>query len=253
MTPLVTGNAICKRYFQRRGYKFSMSNTPDLKGSSFTLSVLHLPDGDINNSIEFLKEKVTQAPAFFAHAPVVINISQVKEDIDFNELKKGLSKTGIVPVGITGSNDKKTQNLATNAGFAVMTASKSHKPKPAAPQAPVQVQAEMTPTKVITTPIRSGQQIYAKNCDLVVMNNVSAGAEVIADGSIHIYGSLRGRAIAGANGLKEARIYCHDLQAEIVSIAGNYWLSDQITSEYWQKKVMLSLADETLHFEIFTV
>ncbi len=229
-----------------------MSNTPDLKGSSFTLSVLHLPDSDINNSIEFLKEKVAQAPAFFAHAPVVINISQVKEEIDFNELKAGLSKTGIVPVGITGSNDKNTQNRATEAGFAIMTASKSHKPKPV-PQTPVQLPAEMTPTKVITTPIRSGQQIYAKNCDLVVMNNVSAGAEVIADGSIHIYGSLRGRAIAGANGLKEARIYCHDLQAEIVSIAGNYWLSDQITSEYWQKKVMLSLAGETLHFEIFTV
>ncbi|MDC0611554.1 septum site-determining protein MinC [Vibrio sp.] len=219
-----------------------MSNTPDLKGSSFTLSVLHLPDGDINSSIEFLKEKVEQAPAFFANAPVVINIAQVKRDIDFAELKNGISKSGMVPVGITGTKDKRTQTLASEAGFAVMTASKS----------PQQAPQQMTPTKVVTTPIRSGQQIYAKDCDLVVMNNVSAGAEVIADGSIHIYGSLRGRAIAGASGLQEARIYCHDLQAELVSIAGNYWLSDQITSEYWQKKVMLSLAGETLHFEIFT-
>lgn len=228
-----------------------MSNTPDLKGSSFTLSVLHLPDSDINNSIEFLKEKVSQAPAFFAHAPVVINISQVKDEIDFTELKKGIATTGLVPVGITGSGDKQTQARATEAGFAVMATSKPSKAKPS-PSMAAPAPAQMTPTKVVTTPIRSGQQIYAKNCDLVVTNNVSAGAEVIADGSIHIYGSLRGRAIAGASGLQEARIYCHDLQAELVSIAGNYWLSDQITSEYWQKKVMLSLANETLHFEIFT-
>jgi len=219
-----------------------MSHTPDLKGSSFTLSVLHLPDSDMNSSIEFLKEKVLKAPSFFAHAPVVINISQVKENIDFNKLKLGISESGMVPVGITGTKDKHTQNLATEAGFAIMTASKS----------PQQTPVEIIPTKVITTPVRSGQQIYAKNSDLVIMNNVSAGAEVIADGSIHIYGSLRGRAIAGASGLQEARIYCHDLQAELASIAGNYWLSDQITSEYWQKKVMLSLAGETLHFEIFT-
>ncbi|MCE0492905.1 septum site-determining protein MinC [Vibrio salinus] len=228
-----------------------MSNTPDLKGSSFTLSVLHLTDSDINSSIEFLKEKVAQAPAFFAHAPVVINISQVSEDIDFSQLKKGLSQTGIVPVGVTGSKNKETQSRASEAGFAVMTDSQPSKIK-SAPSSNQPKSTPMTPTKVISHPIRSGQQIYAKNCDLVVLNNVSAGAEVIADGSIHIYGSLRGRAIAGASGLQEARIYCHDLQAELVSIAGNYWLSDQITSEYWHKKVMLSLANETLHFEIFT-
>ncbi|MBN8124779.1 septum site-determining protein MinC, partial [Vibrio vulnificus] len=86
--------------------------------------------------------------------------------------------------------------------------------------------------------------------DLVILNHVSPGAEVIADGSIHIHGTLRGRAIAGASGQKEARIICHDLQAELVSIAGNYWLSEQIESEFWQKKVMLSMTEESLHFEL---
>lgn len=220
-----------------------MSNTPDLKGSSFTLSVLHLCDNEVANSIEFLKEKVTQAPAFFASAPVVINIAKVMGEIDFIMLKQGISEAGMIPVGVTGCKDKRSQNLASEAGFAVMSASKS----------PAQAPAKMAPTKVVRTPIRSGQQVYAKDGDLVILNHVSAGAEVIADGSIHVYGTLRGRAIAGASGQAEARIICHDLQAELVSIAGNYWLSDQIESEFWQKKVMLSMVDDSLHFETLTI
>ncbi|CAH8194517.1 septum site-determining protein MinC [Vibrio aestuarianus] len=220
-----------------------MSNTPDLKGSSFTLSVLHLCDNEVANTIEFLKEKVTQAPAFFASAPVVINIAKVMGEIDFIMLKQGISEAGMIPVGVTGCKDKRSQNLASEAGFAVMSASKS----------PAQAPAKMAPTKVVRTPIRSGQQVYAKDGDLVILNHVSAGAEVIADGSIHVYGTLRGRAIAGASGQTEARIICHDLQAELVSIAGNYWLSDQIESEFWQKKVMLSMVDDSLHFETLTI
>src|SRR5690606_23138843 len=123
----------------------------------------------------------------------------------------------------------------------------------AASKSPSQAPAQIAPTKVIRTPIRSGQQVYAKDSDLVILNHVSAGAEVIADGSIHIHGSLRGRAIAGASGQTEAKIICHDLQAELVSIAGNYWLSDQIESEFWQKKVMLSMVDDSLHFETLTI
>ncbi|MCS0350303.1 septum site-determining protein MinC [Vibrio ordalii] len=220
-----------------------MSNTPDLKGSSFTLSVLHLCDSEVANTVEFLKEKVAQAPAFFASAPVVINIAKVIGDIDFAILKQGITEAGMIPVGVTGCRDKRSQNLASEAGFAVMAASKS----------PSQAPAQIAPTKVIRTPIRSGQQVYAKDSDLVILNHVSAGAEVIADGSIHIHGSLRGRAIAGASGQTEAKIICHDLQAELVSIAGNYWLSDQIESEFWQKKVMLSMVDGSLHFETLTI
>ncbi|MBD1565079.1 septum site-determining protein MinC [Vibrio sp. SA48] len=220
-----------------------MSNTPDLKGSSFTLSVLHLCDNEVANTIEFLKEKVTQAPAFFASAPVVINIAKVMGELDFIMLKQGISEAGMIPVGVTGCKDKRSQNLASEAGFAVMNASKS----------PAQAPAKMAPNKVVRTPIRSGQQVYAKDGDLVILNHVSAGAEVIADGSIHVYGTLRGRAIAGAGGQTEARIICHDLQAELVSIAGNYWLSDQIESEFWQKKVMLSMVDDSLHFETLTI
>lgn len=211
-----------------------MTQSPDLKGSSFTLSVLHLFNNDIAETLAYLDEKVAKAPSFFTSAPVVLNIAKVEGDIDFTALKQGILNIGMIPVGVTGSKDKRTQNLAKEAGLAVMSAAKS----------PAQAPAEIEPVKVINTPVRSGQQIYAKNGDLVVLNHISAGAEVIADGSIHIHGTLRGRAIAGASGQKAAKIICDDLQAELVSIAGNYWLSDQIQDEFWQKKVMLSLQSD---------
>ncbi|MGL4381259.1 MAG: septum site-determining protein MinC [Vibrio sp.] len=220
-----------------------MSKTPDLKGSSFTLSVLHLSDHQIAHTVQFLQEKVAQAPAFFANAPVVINVAKVTADLDYPALKQGITDAGLIPVGITGCKDKRSQNLAAAAGFAVMSATNS------AIQAPI----ELTPTKVVSTPVRSGQQIYAKDSDLVILSHVSAGAEVIADGSIHIYGTLRGRAIAGASGQTAARIICHDLQAELISIAGHYWLSDQIEGQFWQQKVMLSMTDESLHLEMLTI
>ncbi|MFA0122884.1 septum site-determining protein MinC, partial [Vibrio sp. 10N.261.48.A2] len=144
---------------------------------------------------------------------------------------------------VAGCSDKRMQNLAKEAGFAVMTASKS----------PSQAPAKMAPIKVARTPIRSGQQVYAKDGDLLILSHVSAGAEVIADGSIHIHGTLRGRAIAGASGQTEAKIICNDLQAELVSIAGNYWLSDQIESEYWQKKTMFSMANDVLHVDVLAI
>ncbi|MGF1749729.1 septum site-determining protein MinC [Vibrio cionasavignyae] len=220
-----------------------MSPSPDLKGSSFTLSVLHLSDNDVSKAVHFLQEKVKQAPTFFAAAPVVLNISQVHDDIQFLDLKLGIEEAGMIPVGVTGCKDKRTQNLASDAGFAIMTASKT----------PAKAPAKMEPTKIIRTPVRSGQQVYAKNGDLVILSHVSAGAEVIADGTIHIHGTLRGRAIAGASGSTDAKILCHDLQAELVSIAGNYWLSDQIESEYWGKKVMFGMTDDSLRFDILTI
>ncbi len=220
-----------------------MANAPDLKGSSFTLSVLHLSDNLIKPTLDYLEKKIAKSPSFFASAPVVINIAKVEGDIDFSALKRGILSIGMIPVGVTGSKDKRTENRASEAGFAIMLSSKSH----------IQAPSEIVPTKIIHTPIRSGQQVYARDCDLVILNHVNAGAEVIADGSIHIHGTLRGRAIAGASGQTDAKIICQDLQAELLSIAGNYWLSDQIEPEYWQKKIMLTMQDNCLHFKALNI
>ncbi len=220
-----------------------MSTATALKGSSFTLSVLHLSDNKVANIVDFVKEKVTRAPAFFSGAPVVINISKVEQDIDFSSLRQGIQTAGLIPVGVTGCKNKRTQDLAAAAGFAIMSASNT----------PLQAPVEPAPVKIIRHPVRSGQQVYAKNGDLVVLNHVSAGAEVIADGSIHVYGTLRGRAIAGASGQKTAHVLCQDLQAELVSIAGNYWLSEQIPSEFWQKKAIISMVNNALDIEIIEI
>jgi septum site-determining protein MinC len=78
----------------------------------------------------------------------------------------------------------------------------------------------------VTQPVRSGQQVYAKDADLIILASVGTGAELLADGHIHVYGTLRGRALAGIQGDEQARIFCSQLQAELVSIAGQYRMPD---------------------------
>ena len=90
-------------------------------------------------------------------------------------------------------------------------------------------------------PVRSGQRVYAKGRDLIVRAAIGAGAEVIADGSVHIYAPLRGRALAGAQGDANARIYCLDFQAELVAIAGQYKVFEEIPAEFRGKPVQISL------------
>jgi septum site-determining protein MinC len=98
----------------------------------------------------------------------------------------------------------------------------------------------------VTQPVRSGTQIYVRGGDLVVTAPVSPGAEIMADGNIHVYGVLRGRALAGASGDVEARIFCSRLEAELVSIAGHYLVSDQLPPEQRGSPVQIALVDDRL-------
>ena len=98
----------------------------------------------------------------------------------------------------------------------------------------------------MTQPVRSGTQIYARGADLVVTAAVSPGAEIIADGNIHVYGALRGRALAGAAGDVDARIFCSRLEAELVSIAGHYLVSEQLPPEQQGFPVQIALVDGRL-------
>jgi septum site-determining protein MinC len=101
-------------------------------------------------------------------------------------------------------------------------------------------------SKIVTTPIRSGQQVYAPGGDLIIMASVSAGAEVLADGNIHIYGALRGRALAGVLGDTSARIFCQSLEAELVSIAGNFKVDEDLRKDHWKTAAQVSLDEQTL-------
>ncbi|OAT38885.1 septum site-determining protein MinC [Proteus myxofaciens] len=236
-----------------------MSNTPiELKGSNFTLSVLHLNDGAPKVIRQAISEKIAQAPQFLKNAPVVINVSAIADqDIDFKKLRRIVEDAGLRVVGISGSSDAKQKEAIIAAQLPILNEGKITKPATSANsaqsdndttnnEAPAVVRQN---TKIIHTPVRSGQRIYAQNSDLIVTSNVSAGAELIADGNVHVYGILRGRVLAGASGDVESHIFCTHLSAELVSIAGQYWLSDQIPTDFVGKSVQLSLQENELTIE----
>ncbi|WP_333627988.1 septum site-determining protein MinC, partial [Stenotrophomonas cyclobalanopsidis] len=119
-------------------------------------------------------------------------------------------------------------------------------PAPVAPMGNAADAAAPQPGRMQLGNVRSGQQLYAENCDLTVMATVGAGAEVIADGSIHIYGTLRGRALAGAQGNTAARIFCRDFHAELVAIAGHYKVLDDVPDNLRGKAVQVWLEQDQI-------
>ncbi len=106
--------------------------------------------------------------------------------------------------------------------------------------------------KIISTPVRSGQQIYAAGGDLIVLAPVSAGAELLADGNIHVYGPLRGRALAGVKGNTEARVFCQSQEAELISIAGCFMVDEDLRSDHWKQAVQVTLNNEKLKIQSLT-
>ncbi len=223
----------------------------ELKGSTFTLSVLHLTDTDPQQIRELLEAKVAQAPQFFNFAPLVVNVERLEQTPDFDALKETIEREDFVLVGVSGARDEATKVAAKAAGLAVMTAGKvvaTPTPEPVI-ENPKADEPPVTSTRVHHGNVRSGQQIYAAGGSLVIIGTVGNGAEVIADDSIHIYGSLRGRALAGARGNTQARIYCQGLDPELVSIAGTYQLSDALPAEMTEQDVHIRLEQDKLIFE----
>lgn len=221
----------------------------ELKGSLFPLSVLHCTDLSISTLEPLLSAKLAQAPGFFYQAPIVLNLQDCEQIPDFIAIKNLFSTLKLVLVGVTGASAN-VKAAAQQAGLAALQAGKAATDKnntEATPCPPVSVaEPLMMDSKIVEQTVRSGQQIYAKGADLIIKGAVGAGAEVIADGNIHIYGSLRGKAIAGANGDTSKRIYCFNMKAELVSVAGNYWLSDSLQGELWGKAACIKLQDDTL-------
>lgn len=216
-----------------------------------------------------MRERVERAPKLFGRAPVIIDfggLAQMPDLATAKALLEGLRAAGVLPVGLSYGT-RETEQLAERLGLPLLAKFRAqYEPIPAtAPAAPVagasapsarreSVAAEAAPTKTPTkvaasgspglmqkTPVRSGQQLYAENRDLTVLSTVGAGAEVIADGSIHIYGALRGRALAGAQGNTDARIFCQQFHAELVAIAGHYKVLDDVPKELRGKPVQVWL------------
>ena len=225
-----------------------------LKGSLFTLSVLQLLDPDPRKLDRELGEKIRLAPKFFHYAPVVMDLSKLDSQnsqglVDFEAFKQVIRAHKLVPVGIRGGSVE-AHRAAQEAGFAVMIepGNQNERSQPSLANKKT-VTCETTPpsandqpkeipnsnrkmgTTLITSPIRSGQQVYAQGGDLVVVSSVSPGAELLADGNIHVYGTLRGRALAGINGDVKARVFCHKLQADLVAIAGHYKVFEDVRAD----------------------
>lgn len=164
-----------------------------------------------------------QAPKMFANATMLIDMHSYNpiEKIDFTELSAMCKSHGIAVIGVTNSPESMLQELQ-DAGICIIPKASNNGPKDK------QKPYNNKQTKTVTQSVRSGQQIYAKEQDLLVLGNVSSGAEVIADGNIYIYGTLTGRAIAGASGRTDSRIIVTDFCAQLISIAGVYQVIDTV-------------------------
>ncbi len=230
-----------------------------LKGSVVTTVLLEIQILSLEGIIAQLKDKIERVPHFFDQAPIIIDLSKMKQNIPpldvFELLVNSLTDLGLGVIGWRCNQENKP-NWFSKAKVPLLPASKNwHIPvldsmqDRVGPNVVVKtvVGERLTPqlTKIITKPIRSGQQVYAQK-DLIILTQVSAGAEVLADGNIHVYGALRGRALAGVRGDIEARIFCKSMEAELVSIAGNFMLSDALQKIVWKEPAQVLLINDNL-------
>lgn len=249
-----------KRREQRK-----LSNVIELKAGTFTLPVLRLIHYRLDEIRDALAGKVRQAPEMFRNAPIAIDVDALEDEVqgsDFEDLIGAIGALGVHVVGIRGASAAQ-EEAARAAGLAVLSESRSTAKEANTPKAQAQRHetavagehfSQTAPSTARVTsllvdkPVRSGQRIYA-NGDLIVLATVSAGAEIIADGNIHVYGSLRGRALAGVQGDLSARIFCTDLQAELVSISGQYQISDAMAPALRGKPAQIYLSGDSLCIE----
>ncbi len=237
----------------------------DLKSASLTLVAFVLKTGNIQALGQAMTERFGDTPDFFSRDPVVIDITHLASldaDIAFPALIELLQSFKLNPVAVRGGTVKQVA-AALEAGLGEAPDSQ---PAPArvetvvqevirevVREVPVEVQVEVpvaAATMIVDKPLRSGQQVYAKGCDLIVTAAVNHGAEVIADGSIHIYAPLRGKAVAGAKGNAQARIFAMAMEPELLSIAGTYRTTDTpLPANVRGKPAQIRLDGERLVFE----
>ncbi|OQY17846.1 MAG: septum site-determining protein MinC [Desulfobacteraceae bacterium 4572_35.1] len=207
----------------------------ELKGRSQNIITLHILETDNEILIAQLKEQLSRSASFFSNTPVVLELSAIAERndvVDFELLVSTLKQLGLVPIGIQDGNELQQQaarRAHLNPLEIASAPGQSSSPKKTISQT----------TRVITSPVRSGQRITAPG-DLVIFSSVNSGAEVLAEGSIHIYGALCGRALAGGMDNLEARLFCLQFNPELFAIAGHYLVNDDIAKEKLGKTALVS-------------
>lgn len=237
----------------------------ELKIGQVGIANLRIRSLDVPRLVQEMHERVTRAPKMFARAAVVLDfggLSQVPDLPTAQALINGLRKAGVLPVALAYGTSA-TEQLAEQLGLPLLAKfraqyerdeasapapapARRQAPAPAPAPAPAAAAGNAENGKMHHATVRSGQQLYAHNGDLTVLSTVGAGAEVISDGSIHIYGTLRGRALAGAQGNENARIFCREFHAELVAIAGRYKVLDDVPSQLRGKAVQVWLEHDQI-------
>ena len=235
----------------------------ELKIGQVGIANLRVRTLDVAQLAAEMRDRVQRAPKLFERAAVILDFGGLVRTPDVGTaraLVDGLREAGVLPVALAyGTREIEELSVALGlpllakfraqyerAGEAPESAPPSRaaaKPQATAPEPRAAASASATgaPGLMQATPVRSGQQVYAENCDLTVLSTVGAGAETIADGSIHIYGALRGRALAGAQGNEKARIFCREFHAELVAVAGHYKVLEDIPKDLRGKAVQVWL------------
>lgn len=246
----------------------------ELKIGQVGIANLRIRSLDVDKLKLEMQERVARAPKLFERAAVILDfggLTQCPDAKTVNALIDALKAAGVLPVAIAYGTSA-IEELSVQVGLPLLAkfraSYESQSLEAAAPEAkkparkaepevekptPAVVPAvKSEPGLMQTQPVRSGQQVYAQNKDITVTATVGAGAEVIADGSIHIYGALRGRALAGANDNVNARIFCREFHAELVAIAGHYKVLEEIPTNLLGKAVQIYLDNDQLRIEELT-
>lgn len=240
-----------------------------LRGSNYSLLTLRLLTGDVNAVLPALGDQFRRAPGFLRFAPIAIGLDDLGgEQVDFPALIQGLRALEILPIGVVGG-PQLLRAAAAGAGLPTLRPAGQRETELEAPSpvaappvaiAPVAIAPLAPPppvvtpaarTLVVTQNIRAGQRVYAEGSDLIIVGSVNAGAEVLADGNIHIYGALRGRALAGASEDGEARIFAQNFDPELVAISGFYAVREGLAPAAIGRGVQVRLDGEQLRFEPF--
>lgn len=239
------------------------SSSFELKSATLSMVAVVIKTTDIALLSQAMEDRFGDAPGLFDQDPVAIDLTQVQESpdtIDFEALVLLLREHKMLPVAARGGSAAQ-MTAALSAGLsAANLPAPTRAEAPAAPPAPaetaapreiiVEVPAPPRPAVIVDRPLRSGQRVYAKGTDLIVLGAVSHGAEVIADGNVHVYGPLRGRALAGALGDTSARIFATSMQPQLISIAGIYRTTEtELAADVLGKPAQVRLVLEKLLVE----
>ena len=211
-----------------------------LRGRSYVAFVF-TPTVPVQDWLHEIDATIARSPGFFAGRPVVIDLSSVDlSQSGIGHLLTSLQDRNIRVLGIEGVEEARLTAMMPP----LLSGGRSCVVEPSAPK---KAEAKAKPTSLLLeNPVRSGQTVIFPEGDVTILGSVGSGAEVVAGGSIHVYGALRGRAMAGVNGHTSARIYCQKIEAELLAIDGFYQTADDIDSALRGKPAQAFLQGNTM-------